>query len=89
MLSLVSYDRTWPAIGLSDHALCPGSLLAPSHLLSLISYQPEVMANRPHQSPLYRITDADTLLSSRCSGDAQITVGGPQLSYDTEIRSVS
>ena len=31
-----------------------------SHLLSSVCYQFEVMANRPHQSLIYRITDADT-----------------------------
>ena len=31
-----------------------------SHMLSSVCYQFEVMANRPHQSLIYRITDADT-----------------------------
>ena len=31
-------------------------------MFSLVSYQLEVMANRPHQSLVYRITDASTLL---------------------------
>ena len=47
-----------------------------SHMLSSVCYQFEVMANRPHQSRIYRITDADT--GPDLCLVVQITLGGPR-----------
>ena len=45
-------------------------------LLSSVCYQFEVMANRPHQSLIYRITDADT--GPDLCPVVEITLGGPR-----------